>query len=98
MRKVGIKTLKNELSAYIRAVAAGETVLVTDRGEVVAELVPPRPALKVPATPEEQWAELIRLGHVTPATNRTKLPPPRAEPSMTLEELMKELDADREDR
>ena len=99
MRKVGIKTLKNELSAYIRAVAAGETVLVTDRGEVVAELVPPRPAEKVPATPEEQWAELIRLGHVTPAKTSFKEPPPRAEKgTMTLEELMRELDEDRSDR
>jgi prevent-host-death family protein len=32
MRKVGIKALKNDLSKYIRAAAAGETVLVTDRG------------------------------------------------------------------
>jgi hypothetical protein len=31
MRTVGLKTLKNKLSEYIRAAAAGETVLVTDR-------------------------------------------------------------------
>ena len=42
MRAVGLKTLKNRLSEYVRLVAGGETVLVTDRDQVVAELVPPR--------------------------------------------------------
>ena len=43
MRSVGIKGLKNKLSEYIRLVTQGETVLVTDRDRVVAELSPPRP-------------------------------------------------------
>ena len=38
MRAVGLKTLKNKLSEYVRLVAGGETVLVTDRDRVVAEL------------------------------------------------------------
>lgn len=33
--------MKNRLSEYVRQVRSGEGVLVTDRGEVVAELVPP---------------------------------------------------------
>ena len=41
MRTVGIRELKNSLSEYLRRVRAGESVLVTDRGEVVAELTPP---------------------------------------------------------
>ncbi len=101
MQTVGIKELKNKLSAYLRAVAAGETVLVTDRGKIVAELVPPRDvSLSSDATDaERQWAELIRQGIVTPA----KVPPgnrlpPRRKPIMTLDELMAEIDADREDR
>jgi len=40
MISVGIRDLKNQLSAYLRLVRAGEDVLVTDRGEVVAELRP----------------------------------------------------------
>jgi prevent-host-death family protein len=40
MRVVGIRELKNRLSEYVRAVQAGEAVLVTDRGRVVAELRP----------------------------------------------------------
>jgi len=41
MKAVGLRELKNRLSEYIRQVRSGEGVLVTDRGEVVAELVPP---------------------------------------------------------
>jgi len=31
MRTVGLKTLKNKLSEYVRLVAAGEMIVVTDR-------------------------------------------------------------------
>jgi prevent-host-death family protein len=41
MREVGIRELKNRLSEYIRLVREGEVVMVTDRGEVVAELRQP---------------------------------------------------------
>jgi prevent-host-death family protein len=41
MKIVGVRELKNRLSEMVRAVKAGEHVLVTDRGTVVAELVPP---------------------------------------------------------
>ncbi len=41
MKSVGLRELKNRLSEYVREVRAGEGVLVTDRGEVVAELIPP---------------------------------------------------------
>ena len=41
MKSVGIKQLKNELSRYLKMVQAGETVLVTDRDEVVAEIHKP---------------------------------------------------------
>jgi antitoxin (DNA-binding transcriptional repressor) of toxin-antitoxin stability system len=39
-KAVGVKQLKARLSEYLRLVKAGETVLVTDRDEVVAELRP----------------------------------------------------------
>jgi antitoxin (DNA-binding transcriptional repressor) of toxin-antitoxin stability system len=41
MKTVGIRELKNRLSEYLRDVQRGESVLVTDRGEVVAELSQP---------------------------------------------------------
>jgi prevent-host-death family protein len=39
--ETGIRALKDNLSAYIRRVEAGERVSVTAHGRVVAELVPP---------------------------------------------------------
>ena len=41
MQTVGVRELKNKLSEYLRRVRLGERVLVIDRGEVVAELLPP---------------------------------------------------------
>jgi len=41
MKTVGVRELKNRLSEYIRQARSGEGVLVTDRGQVVAELTPP---------------------------------------------------------
>lgn len=41
MKAVGIREMKAHLSRYLRDVQAGEVVLVTDRGRVVAELRPP---------------------------------------------------------
>jgi prevent-host-death family protein len=38
MKAVGVRELKAHLSRYLRDVQAGETVLVTDRGRVIAEL------------------------------------------------------------
>lgn len=45
MKTVGIRELKNRLSEYLRRVRSGESVLVTDRGEVIAEFSPPGRAL-----------------------------------------------------
>lgn len=42
MKAVGIKQLKIRLSEYVRLARSGETILVSDRDEVVAELGPPR--------------------------------------------------------
>ena len=97
MRSVGIKVLKNKLSEYVRIASSGETVLVTDRDRVVAELVPPQPRHRGHVA-DARWAEAIRQGHVTPARAPAKEPLPRGEPIMTLEELMEELDKDRADR
>ena len=42
MRKVGVAELKAKLSENLRAVRAGETVTVMDRGTPVADIVPHR--------------------------------------------------------
>ncbi len=38
MKVVGVRELKNRLSQYLQMARKGEYVLVTDRGQVVAEL------------------------------------------------------------
>ena len=48
MRSVGIRELKNRLSEYLRLVRNGEEILVTDRGEVIAELRQPTPRVALP--------------------------------------------------
>src|SRR5260370_39395173 len=44
MEKVGIRELRQNASAVLRRVAAGEVVEVTDRGRAVARIVPMREA------------------------------------------------------
>jgi prevent-host-death family protein len=63
-RKIGLRELKNRLSHYVRQVRAGHEIQVTDRGEVVAELVPPR-RRAAPVNGQEGLAELARRGLVT---------------------------------
>jgi antitoxin (DNA-binding transcriptional repressor) of toxin-antitoxin stability system len=99
MRKVGVKALKNELSKHLRAVAAGETILVTDRSRVIAELRPPPPTDEGGDEAAREWARMIHEGIVTPAKrNHTDPMPPRLPPLISLDELIREIDADREDR
>jgi len=96
MRSVGIKTLKNKLSEYVRLAAAGETVLVTDRDQVVAELVPPQ-ATRSPELSDALLAEAVRKGWLTPPQFNGGEIPPR-HPVTSWRKLSQELDHDREDR
>ncbi len=97
MRSVGLKVLNNRLSEYVRLAAAGETVLVTDRDRVVAEIVPPR-AERSPILADALLADMVRRGLLTPPAAPGKGPPPAPAPIMKLEELLAELDKDRSDR
>jgi antitoxin (DNA-binding transcriptional repressor) of toxin-antitoxin stability system len=96
MRAVGLKVLKNRLSEYVRLAAGGETVLVTDRDRVVAELSPPREG-RSPLASDAMLAELVRKGWITPAAAPGRGAPPR-KPVAAFETLMRELQEDRADR
>lgn len=96
MRSVGIKVLKDRLSEFVRAAAGGETVLVTDRDRVVAELNPPR--ARQTLSDEEFLARGAREGWVRPATRRGPLPDPDYPPVMSFEGMLTDLAASREDR
>jgi prevent-host-death family protein len=63
--EVGIRDLKNGLSEYIVRVAAGEEVIVTDRGRPVAKLSP------LDAS-DHRLADLVAAGVVRPPASRTR--------------------------
>lgn len=94
MQVVGLKVLKNKLSEYVRRAARGETVLVTDRERVVAELVPPREG-RSPLAADALLAEAVRQGWVTPPLMVSRVPPPRL-PVARLRDLLDDLARDRE--
>jgi antitoxin (DNA-binding transcriptional repressor) of toxin-antitoxin stability system len=95
MRSVGLKVLKNKLSEYVRLAATGETILVTDRDRVVAEIVPPQKR----GLPEDEFlAKGVREGWLTPAQITDGSPPPAGKPIVGFDDLMREIAADREDR
>jgi antitoxin (DNA-binding transcriptional repressor) of toxin-antitoxin stability system len=95
MRSIGLKVLKNKLSEYVRIAAGGETVLVTDRDRVVAELGPPQ-AGRSALLSDTLLAEAVREGWVTPPTLASR-GPPSATPVTTVRELLKDLQSDRAD-
>jgi prevent-host-death family protein len=90
MRQIGLRELKNRLSHYVRQVRSGHEIQVTDRGEVVAELVPPRHA--GPGTgSRKRLAELARRGLVRlgqPNDPRLYRRLPRLVPPGTAERLL----------
>jgi prevent-host-death family protein len=61
MVEVGVRELKNNLSAYLRRVRDGEAVRVTSHGKAIADLVPADDT-------ETELARLIAAGRVTPAS------------------------------
>ena len=97
MRAVGLKVLNSKLSEYVRLAASGETVLVTDRDRVVAEIVPPRPE-RSPMLADAMLAEAVRRGCLTPPVLVTSGVPVSPVPIAPLETLLAELDDDRRDR
>jgi antitoxin (DNA-binding transcriptional repressor) of toxin-antitoxin stability system len=96
MRAVGIKTLKNKLSEYVRVAADGETVLVTDRDRVVAELGPPQ-AGRASDVSDALLADVVRRGWLRPPVVPSEALPPR-KPVAPLADLLRELEDDRRDR
>lgn len=67
MKVVSIKQLKARLSEYIRLVKAGETVLVTERDKVVAELRPSRREAPIADRLDELLDALAATGEISRA-------------------------------
>jgi prevent-host-death family protein len=96
MDAVGIKTLKNRLSEYVRRVARGETILVTDRDRVVAELVPPRQA-RASELADALLADAVRKGWLAPPVAGPGTVPPRL-PVQKVAQVLSGLEVDRGER
>lgn len=97
MRAVGIKVLNSRLSEYLRLASQGETVLVTDRDRVVAEISPPRPG-RGEEIADVFLAEAVRKGLVRPPLMRVGEATSSPDRTGTLDKVLSELDADRADR
>lgn len=100
MKAVGIKQLKARLSEYVRLAKGGDTILVTDRDEVVAELRPPRRPGPPPAEILETLEALAEAGEVTRSTLPKKGWTWKTRglglPASTAEAILEELRADRD--
>ena len=93
MERIGIRELRQNASRYLALVKAGETVEVTERGELVAVLSPPEPA-------RNARDRLVASGRLIPAASpsgrlRSSRPVPIAAGDPTNQEL---LDAGRAER
>ena len=97
MRSVGIKVLNSRLSEYVRLAASGETILVTDRDRVVAELGPLRET-RSPILADAFLADAVRSGVMTPPALAASGPPPAPPAVARLEEVLADLDESRSDR
>ena len=97
MRSVGVKVLNSRLSEYVRLAASGETVLVTDRDRVVAEIGPPK-GTRSPILADALLAEAVRRGWLTPPVLPAAGKPLTPEPVAPLRDLLCELDDDRSER
>ncbi|MGI8699325.1 MAG: type II toxin-antitoxin system Phd/YefM family antitoxin [Mycobacteriales bacterium] len=87
MERIGVRELRQHASRYLARVKAGEVVEVTERGKLIALLVPPEPA----TTGRER---LVATGRLLPASRPLRLP--RRAPGAAATGAV--LDALREDR
>jgi antitoxin (DNA-binding transcriptional repressor) of toxin-antitoxin stability system len=67
MNSIDIKQLETRLSEYVRMARAGETVLVTERDEIVAELRPARRQTRCTDRLEELLDGLAASGEISRA-------------------------------
>jgi prevent-host-death family protein len=71
MERIGVRELRQHASRYLARVKAGEPVEVTERGQLVARLVPISAA-------ETSAERLVAEGRVLPASGPRRLPEPAA--------------------
>jgi prevent-host-death family protein len=87
MERIGVRELRQHASRYLDRVKAGETVEVTERGQLVALLVPPGPA-------RDARERLITSGRQIPRSGVLRLPR-RVQAHRSSEAVLDELREDR---
>jgi prevent-host-death family protein len=87
MARIGVRELRQHASRYLDRVKSGETVEVTERGRLIALLVPPDPA-------RDARERLIAEGRLIPASGALRLPQ-RIKIDMSSQDVLKELREDR---
>lgn len=83
MERIGVRELRQHASRYLDRVKSGETVEVTERGQLVALLVPPDPA-------RNARERLIADGRLIPSSGPLRLPR-RVQADGTTEGVLDEL-------
>ena len=86
VERVGVRELRQNLSVYLRRVRRGEGMVVTERGQPVAALVPLPGIVRL-----EERGVPLRRG----AGNLAELPPPaKLRPDRPLSDVLQELRED----
>lgn len=79
VKTVGVRDLKNQLSAHLREIKAGNRLLVTERSTVIAEIRPPAADdLTRNAPAIDDWVNAGRI--IPPKAPREPLPTSRPDP------------------
>lgn len=89
--EVSVRELKNRLSAYLRLVADGETLIVTSHKRPVARILPAEPA---PIDEDEVIERLRAQPWIEPARGELRLdvrPVKREDQSVLLSDIVSEL-------
>ena len=97
MRSVDLKLLFDRLNECLGLAASGETIQVTDRDRVIAEIGPPREA-GTPFLVDGMLAETVRKGWLTLPVSSAGQVPPTSKPVAPLRDLLAELEDDRGER
>ncbi|HEU0127027.1 MAG TPA: type II toxin-antitoxin system prevent-host-death family antitoxin [Pseudonocardiaceae bacterium] len=87
MERIGVRELRQHASRYLDRVKAGESIEVTERGMLIAVLVP--------AARDETRERLVRDGRLIPARGPRVLPEPVEVPETSTAAVLDELRAER---
>jgi prevent-host-death family protein len=88
MERIGVRELRQNASKYLARVKAGETVEVTERGTLIALLVPPTPS-------QSARDRLVAQGKLIPGSGRPIRFPTRVKADLNSGAVLDEMREDR---